>query len=134
MYLFLAGVGLRCGKQGLLCCGVQASYCGGFSCGARALESCRLLQLWLSGSNRISSCGLWAQLLCGTWDLPGPGVEPVSPALAGRFLTTRPPGKLKSTLHLLSHLVLTTKTRGWICRIHIHPFIKESEPAGIQIT
>ena len=27
------------------------------------------------------------------WDLPGPGVEPVSPALAGRFLTTAPPGK-----------------------------------------
>ena len=39
MYLFLAGVGLHCSKQGLLCCGVQASYCGGFSCGARALES-----------------------------------------------------------------------------------------------
>ena len=27
------------------------------------------------------------------WDLPGPGLEPVSPALAGRFLTTEPPGK-----------------------------------------
>ena len=27
------------------------------------------------------------------WDLPGPGLEPVSPALAGRFLTTAPPGK-----------------------------------------
>ena len=27
------------------------------------------------------------------WDLPGPGLEPVSPALAGRFLTTLPPGK-----------------------------------------
>ena len=26
-------------------------------------------------------------------DLPGPGLEPVSPALAGRFLTTVPPGK-----------------------------------------
>ena len=30
------------------------------------------------------------------WDLPGPGIEPVSPALAGRFLTTVPPGKPKS--------------------------------------
>ena len=28
------------------------------------------------------------------WDLPGPGIEPVSPALAGRFLTTVPPGKV----------------------------------------
>ena len=27
------------------------------------------------------------------WDLPGPGLEPVSPALAGEFLTTVPPGK-----------------------------------------
>ena len=27
------------------------------------------------------------------WDLPGPGIEPVYPASAGRFLTTAPPGK-----------------------------------------
>ena len=27
------------------------------------------------------------------WDLPGPGLELVSPALAGGFLTTVPPGK-----------------------------------------
>ena len=27
------------------------------------------------------------------WDLPGPGIEPMSPALAGGFLTTVPPGK-----------------------------------------
>ena len=27
------------------------------------------------------------------WDLPGLGLEHVSPALAGRFLTTAPPGK-----------------------------------------
>ena len=31
------------------------------------------------------------------WDLPRPGLEPVSPALAGGFLTTAPPGK--SFLH-----------------------------------
>ena len=29
----------------------------------------------------------------GMWDLPGSGIEPVSPALAGRFFTTEPPGK-----------------------------------------
>ena len=29
------------------------------------------------------------------WDLPGPGIKPVSPALAGGFLTTVPPGKSK---------------------------------------
>ena len=27
------------------------------------------------------------------WDLPGPGLEPVSPALAGKFLTAVPPAK-----------------------------------------
>ena len=26
-------------------------------------------------------------------DLPDPGIEPTSPALAGRFFTTEPPGK-----------------------------------------
>ena len=26
------------------------------------------------------------------WKLPGPGIEPMSPVLAGGFLTTGPPG------------------------------------------
>ena len=34
------------------------------------------------------------------WDLPRPGLEPVSPALAGRFLTTAPPGKPENSLFL----------------------------------
>jgi len=29
----------------------------------------------------------------GMWDLPGPGIEPMFPALSGGFLTTRPPGQ-----------------------------------------
>ena len=41
----------------------------------------------------LSNCGSRAQLLRGMWDLPRPGPEPVSPALAGRFSTTVPPGK-----------------------------------------
>ena len=32
------------------------------------------------------------------WDLPGPGFEPVSPALAGGFFTTEPPGKCRLVL------------------------------------
>ena len=44
-------------------------------------------------TRRLSSCGSRAQLLRGTWDLPRPRLEPVSPALAGRFSTTEPPGK-----------------------------------------
>ena len=42
---------------------------------------------------RLSNCGSRAQPLCGMWDPPRPGLEPVSPALAGRLLTTAPPGK-----------------------------------------
>ena len=47
-------------------------------------------------TRRLSSCGSRAQLLRGTWDPPRPGLEPVSPALAGRFSTTAPPGKPKN--------------------------------------
>ena len=44
-------------------------------------------------TRRLSSCGSRAQLLHGMWDLPRLGLEPVPPALAGRFSTTAPPGK-----------------------------------------
>ena len=44
-------------------------------------------------TRRLSNCGSWAQPLRGTWDPPRPGLEPASPALAGRFSTTVPPGK-----------------------------------------
>ena len=83
-------------------CGARASHCSGFSCCraralgtqasvvvARGLSSCGSPAL----ECRLSSCGARAYLLRGMWDLPGPGLEPVSPAMAGRFLTTAPPGK-----------------------------------------
>ena len=41
----------------------------------------------------LSNCGPRAQLLRGMWDPPRPGLEPVSPAPAGRLSTTAPPGK-----------------------------------------
>ena len=44
-------------------------------------------------TRRLSNCGSRAQLLCGMWDLPRPGLKPVSPALAGRVSTTAPPVK-----------------------------------------
>ena len=47
----------------------------------------------LVAERRLSNCGSRAQLLRGMWDLPRPGLEPVSPALAGRFSTIAPPGK-----------------------------------------
>ena len=68
--LRLQGVGASAAApRGLLSCGFQAPECG------------------------LSSCGVRASLLRGMWDLPGSGIEPVSPALAGRFFTTEPPGK-----------------------------------------
>ena len=44
-------------------------------------------------THRLSNCGSRAQLLCGMWDPPRPGLEPVCPALAGRLPTTAPPEK-----------------------------------------
>ena len=59
----------------------MASRCMGFgSFGSQALE------------HRFNSFGSRAHLLCSIWDLPGPGIEPMSPALAGGFLTHEPPG------------------------------------------
>ena len=53
------------------------------------------LSLQSTGSRRAgpSSCGTQAQLLLSTWDSPGPGLESMSPALAGGLPTTAPPGK-----------------------------------------
>ena len=44
-------------------------------------------------TRRLSNYGSRAQLLRGMWDPPRPGLEPVSPASAGRLPTTAPPGK-----------------------------------------
>ena len=107
IYLFLAVLGPRgcvrafssccmwafssCSERGLLfSCGVWASHHGGFSCCAA-----RALGVWASVvvTRGLSSCGMRAQLLRGMWDPPRPGLEPVSPALAGGFPTTAPPGK-----------------------------------------
>ena len=89
--LFLAVLGLcfcvrafsTCGERGPLFIAVR----GPLTIAASLVAEHRLQTL------RLSSCGSRAQLLRGTWDLPRPGLEPVSPALAGRFSTTAPPGK-----------------------------------------
>ena len=70
------------GAQALVSWTSVAAAHGLSSCGSRALE------------HRLSGCGAQAYLLCGMRDLPGSGIEPVSPALAGSFFTTEPPGKL----------------------------------------
>ena len=68
--------------------GYTSLQCAGFS-----LRWLLLLRSTGSRHAGFSSCSWRAQLLCGMWDLPGPGLEPSSPALAGGFLTTAPPGK-----------------------------------------
>ena len=37
------------------------------------------------------------------WSLPGPGIEPMFPTLAGGFLTTTPPGKFSALNSFLLH-------------------------------
>ena len=90
-YLFLAVLGLHfcvrafssCGKWGSLFITVRGPLTIAASLVAEhRLQTCRL-----------SNCGSRAQLLCGIWDPPRPGLEPTSPALAGRLSTTAPPGK-----------------------------------------
>ena len=44
------------------------------------------------------------------WDLTRPGLEPVSPALAGGFLTTVPPGKSAKGLLDAAHLPRLNRT------------------------
>ena len=100
IYLFMAVLGLRfcarafssCGKWGPLFIAVR----GPLTVAASLVAGHRLQ------TRRLSNCGSRAHLLRGMWDLPRPGLEPVSPALAGRFSTTVPPGKPPWTFYLHS--------------------------------
>ena len=82
------GLSLAAASGGYSLCGARASHCGGFSC-CRA----RALGVWASvvvarGLQSAGSVVVAHKLSCS-----GPGLEHVSPALAGGFLTTAPPGK-----------------------------------------
>ena len=103
IYSFMAVFGLRfcvrafssCGKRGPLFIAVH---------GPLTIAACLVAEHRLQ-THRLSSCGSQAQLLRGMWDLPRPGLEPVSPALEGGFSTTAPPGKstcdfLQATFHI----------------------------------
>jgi len=47
----------------------------------------------------------WSGLPCPPpGNLPDPGIKPVSPALAGRFFTTEPPGKSYVKIHIHNKL------------------------------
>ena len=91
IYLFMAVLGLRfcaralssCGKWGPLFIAVREPLTI-----VASLAAEHRLQ-----TRRLSNCASRAQLLCGTRDPPRPGLEPASPAPAGRLSTTAPPGK-----------------------------------------
>ena len=80
---FCARAFSNCGKRGPLFIAVRGPLTIAASLVAEhRLQTCRL-----------SNCGSRAQPLRSMWDLPRPGLEPVSPASAGRLSTTEPPGK-----------------------------------------
>ena len=57
-------------------------------------------------TRRLSNCGSWVQPLRSMWDLPRPGLEPMSPALAGRLSTTAPPGKPQENMLFIISILL----------------------------
>ena len=87
----MAALGLRfcarapssCGKRGSLLITVR----GPLTIAASLVAEHRLQ------TRRLSNCGPRVQLPRGMRDPPRPGLEPASPALAGRPSTAAPPGK-----------------------------------------
>ena len=92
---FCARASSSCGKRGPLLIAVR----GPLTLAASLVAEHRLQ------TRRLSNYGSWAQPLRGMWDPPRPGHEPVSPALAGRFSTTAPPGKPKITIFKCQHFL-----------------------------
>ena len=89
--LFLAVLGLRPCARALSSCGERGPLFIVLR-GPLTIAASLVAEHGLQ-TRRLSSCGSRAQLLRGTWDLPRPGLKPVSPAPAGRPSTTAPPGK-----------------------------------------
>ena len=91
LFIFMAVLGLRfcvrafsgCGKWGPFFIAVR----GPLIIAASLVAEHRLQ------TRRLSNCGSRAQSLRSMWDPPRPGLEPASPAPAGRLSTTAPPGK-----------------------------------------
>ena len=62
-------------------------------CGLLTALSSLAGELWLqSAASAVVMPEVRCPAACG-WSLHGPGIESVSPAMAGGFLTTGPPGK-----------------------------------------
>ena len=91
VYLFIYG----CVGSSFLCEGfLQLQQVGAIlHRGAQASHYRGLVAEYRLQTHRLSNCGSRAQSLRGRWDPPRPGLEPVSPAPAGRSPTAAPPGK-----------------------------------------
>ena len=89
-----------CRERGYASCGVWASHCRGFSC-CRAQSLGKGSVVVAHGSNCSVAGGD-----------PRPGIKPMFPALAGRFLTTGPPEK--------SHLAMPQSFMSrWVFLLHL---------------
>ena len=78
--------------------------------------SCGMLDLSLqSAGSPVAALGLSYSTACGI-SVPGPGTEPAPPALQGRFLTPRPPGR-SQTFHSFMLICL-------------HPILFPSQPVA----
>ena len=100
IYLILAALGLRCCLDFSLVV-VNGSYSPGTGFSSRWLLLLRCV------GSAVWHKGFW--LLLGLWNLPGPGTEPVSPTLAGRFPPIVHPGSLFHGFllgNVLSHIHL----------------------------
>ena len=91
IYLFMAALGPRFCARALSSCGKQEPLFIELR-GPPTIAASLVVEHRLQ-TRRLSSCGSRTQLLYSMWDPPRPGLKPVSPALAGRFSTTAPPGK-----------------------------------------
>ena len=91
IYFFLTALGFHC-------CMNAFSSCKSGVCALVAVSGLLIAAAPLVGEHGLSSSGAQAQLLHGMWNAPKPGIELVSPALTGRFLSTAPPGNLPRLL------------------------------------
>ena len=106
---FLAVLGLRlcarafssCGKWGPLFITVR----GPLTVAASPVAEHRLQ------TRSLSNCGSRAQPFRGMWDLPGPGHEPMSPALASGLSTTAPPGKPE--ISIIFNVIFQIRNQGY---------------------
>ena len=95
---------------------------GAKMCGSLALE------------HRLSSRGGIGLILHGKWDLPGPGLEPIFPALAGRFCYHC---TIREVPHLLFYQTLSGSFLTLLLHGHqgllFHPHLKPKDPSGSSL-